>query len=876
MIFGNIFEAPLSISVKSIIVVLPGMAQDQYADTLTPSPDGSEAALPVGSGGERFPRFLTGFIRWIVCVSALLVPVFFLPFTPDRTLAKVTLIEAGAVLAAAAWLLGVLLARRLSYRRTPLNAAFLVMAVALVTATALSATPWASFWGSDPTGEKTASLLSLAVFSFIAASVLRPADARVASGGLLVSFLALGLLVLSSMFGGRIGLAVPGWLDANPVGTPNALAVVLGAGFVFALGLTLGSVTSRGRRVLTRPFAVGAAVTAVVLAAALALIGFRMAWIGIAAIAALALAFNSTKVWPRGPKSADADAREEPRRPERALGGLAAGALFFILIATLFFTIRGVPFAGRVFPPSLEISPSAAATLAIGRRVLGDDPLFGAGPANFRSAFSRFRDPAINATAFWQVRFGHGFSFLTTAPATIGIVGTAALAALLIVSIIVIGRSLWITEPGDPYLLALGMAAVFVLLEWFLYAPNATASFVLFLALGLIGALSQEPRRSGARLSWWRATRRTILIDTPAMNFASSLVVIFTAAFSLVALWALGAAYAAEVYFGRAVEALNRFGNTDTAKVFLGRAAALDPKNDAYFLAQAQVAVLGVGRTIAQAASNPTPGLAEAFQSEFSGGVSAVQRAAALAESPEHWAVLGQLYELVIPFVAGADRAALEAYARAVLLDPPDPLLPLAKGRSLLAAADVISLQASQSQGGERERLDAAYKEALVRASSELETSIGLKSDFAQAHFLLAQIHLRQGNIAEAIRRVRETAALAPADIGVAFQLGFLHYRANELAPAEREFRRALTLNENYSNARYFLGLIYDRRGERSSALAEFEKVFDLNPENEEVRRILLNLRAGRRALEGIAPPGAAPEARREVPVPERGQPRGR
>ena len=109
----------------------------------------------------------------------------------------------------------------------------------------------------------------------------------------------------------------------------------------------------------------------------------------------------------------------------------------------------------------------------------------------------------------------------------------------------------------------------------------------------------------------------------------------------------------------------------------------------------------------------------------------------------------------------------------------------------------------------------------------------------------------------------------APLDIGIAFQLGLLYYQTNDLANAQGEFLRAVSINENYSNARYFLGLIYDRRGEREKAIQEFERIQVFNPDNEEVKKILANLRAGKRALTGIAPP--PPEDRTEPPVEQKG-----
>jgi len=60
-------------------------------------------------------------------------------------------------------------------------------------------------------------------------------------------------------------------------------------------------------------------------------------------------------------------------------------------------------------------------------------------------------------------------------------------------------------------------------------------------------------------------------------------------------------------------------------------------------------------------------------------------------------------------------------------------------------------------------------------------------------------------------------------------------------------------LDKNYSNARYFLGLIYDKEENKEKAIEQFTKIAELNPDNEEVKKILTNLREGKSALEGIA-----------------------
>ena len=78
-----------------------------------------------------------------------------------------------------------------------------------------------------------------------------------------------------------------------------------------------------------------------------------------------------------------------------------------------------------------------------------------------------------------------------------------------------------------------------------------------------------------------------------------------------------------------------------------------------------------------------------------------------------------------------------------------------------------------------------------------------------------------------------------------------------------------MSLNENYSNARYFLGLIYDRKGVKDRSIEEFVKIEAINPDNQEVKKILTNLRSGRGALDGIVPPAPPPERRAETPVRE-------
>ena len=172
-------------------------------------------------------------------------------------------------------------------------------------------------------------------------------------------------------------------------------------------------------------------------------------------------------------------------------------------------------------------------------------------------------------------------------------------------------------------------------------------------------------------------------------------------------------------------------------------------------------------------------------------------------------------------------------------------------------------------QGPDRDQLIKVREAVLNEVKSVLEKGIGVKADFAAAHFLLSQAAIRLGDVATAIQATENTKATAPFDIGVAFQLGLLYYQSGNLDASQGEFERAVSINKDYSNARYFLGLIYDRKGQKPAAIDQFEKIEVLNPDNQEVRRVIANLKAGKSALEDIVPPAARPEKRTEVPVKE-------
>lgn len=315
--------------------------------------------------------------------------------------------------------------------------------------------------------------------------------------------------------------------------------------------------------------------------------------------------------------------------------------------------------------------------------------------------------------------------------------------------------------------------------------------------------------------------------------------------------------YIAEVYFGKAAAAVSR-GNNEATINNISRAVEFFKYDERYFQSLAQAVFLRLNLLLLDKKVSQND-LRAQFQNITANSINLAQKAANLnPQNPFNAALLGGIYENLIPFTGGASDFAVSSYGKAISLDPKNPANYLALGRVYIARADL------PAQGQKKaEEINAE----LDKAANNLEKAVELKQDYAPARFLLVQIFDRQGKLPDAIRRAEELVMLNNQDIGALFQLGFLYYKSSRFDESKIVFERTVQLSTNYSNARYFLGLIYDREGDKAKAMEQFQKIAELNPDNAEVKKIIENLKAGKVALAGIAPP---PQQRTEAPISEK------
>ncbi len=785
--------------------------------------------------------------KMLVYIFTALLPIFFIPWPVGVELGREITFSILIVLGAIAWLVSILKHGVLRYQHSPVLAAAFILFVVTAAGVVFSKTPWISAVLADPTAERFSTLILGLAFVLVTGGVLRSRE-EVATAVFILIFSG-GAAALINVVQLLSGVPLYQYLlpfaqgsDFNVIGTQNGAALFYAALFVMGGGFWVLNSQEN-----LRPFAryLLPAVLAVFLVNLL-VIHHRISWVAVLGASIVLFGFLAK----------DRAAIQQKLKWRYWI----VPALILVSLSLLF--VRG-PIFGRPNLPA-EVSPSFSATLQIAGGTFKEGMksiLVGSGPGTFGLEWGRYKDPSINQTVFWGIRFGQGFSWASTLVVTIGILGVLSFLLFIVASVFTFAKTLVTSHEEEIVASGLFLGLISLTVAAFLYPANFSLALALFLVVGLL--LVELGR-----------TERTVRFETPWKVFVSSLAAIFFISLGVAGLYfetgRLRSAFAERA----GMEALSH-GGLDEAVSQFERAAGLESKNLRHY----QTLVLARSEKIRSIVARAARGenVQQEFQQTVVAAVGNSQTAIALnPHDPSLWRMQGTLYELVIPFIQGSERLALSSFQKAAELEPQNPLPWVDMGRAGIAYSDHLGVLLSRAQGADRDNLVKAKEAALDEASRALVRAVELKPDFVAAHFLLAQAALRQGNIRSAIQAAENAKLSAPFDIGMAFQLGLLYYQNNELSRARAEFERALAIDSNYSNARYFLGLIYDRQGERPRAIEEFEKIGALNPDNEEVKRILSNLRAGKRALEGIAPPGEAPEKRKETPVNERGGSRQR
>lgn len=557
-------------------------------------------------------------------------------------------------------------------------------------------------------------------------------------------------------------------------------------------------------------------------------VNFLPVWI-IAGLFALGLfIYNFSKGKFRLGSDVSKEAQNKPQKSGTMIPSL------IVLAISLTFIIGGQSVSGYTSSffntNQIEARPSWQSTIDITKETYDEHLLFGSGPNTFVNQWTLLKPQSINNTLFWNVDFTSGVGLVPTSFATTGILGGLAWIAFFIFFLYSGFKTLIVSAVEDRasyYLsLSLFLGSLYLWIFTVIYIPNVVIVTLAFLLTGMyIASLRYRPSMSVEKNIPFSSNLR--------VGFITVLILTVLIIISGVSIYSIGGQYLSALSFQRALVAANINGDIDESERQIERAVRFG-KSDRYYRLAAELNLARINQIVAQT-DTPTDEIREQFQVMFATAISNAQRATQINRNNyQNWTMLGRVYGSVVPLgVDGAYESARRSYEQAQTLNPNSPVIDLTLARVELVRNDVEA------------------------ARQFIGSALSKKNDYTEAIFLLSQIEIQLGNIEEAIRSAEAVVVIEPNNAVFFFQLGLLQSNAGDNDKAIAALERAVELNPQYSNARYFLGLSYFQVGRIAESVEQFTVVSNLNPDNEEVKTILKNIKAGNEPLVNIQPPPA-------------------
>lgn len=411
---------------------------------------------------------------------------------------------------------------------------------------------------------------------------------------------------------------------------------------------------------------------------------------------------------------------------QKILVAISGAVVLFALLISVYNLLPGQPTALRL--------PGYNASWTIAVDSLKESPLLGIGPANYITAFNRFRPIEFNNTDTWQLKFSTANSFYITSLTETGMLGLAGI-LLILYAVYKMTLSYLKSYKGKARDLdiSMNMLSMLLLVVILLFLP-ATALVVALLFIVL--SLATETKKTAFSLST-QASSEGISSKVPAviLTLPVLVLVIFVSfrAFQF---------FAAEYRFKTALDAIARNEGLNSYNL-LRETVTQNPFVDRYRARYSQVN-LALANNLASQASQALGEGEQISDSDRQQIAQLVQQAirearAAVTLNPTraaNWELLGRTYQAIIPLANGADTFAAQSFANAVSLDPINPNLRIALGGMFYAAGDYqnainifgLAVRTKPDLANAHYNLAFALKEAgqLERARESLQTVLAL------------------------------------------------------------------------------------------------------------------------------------------------------
>ncbi|MFC1617651.1 tetratricopeptide repeat protein [Patescibacteria group bacterium] len=759
-------------------------------------------------------------IRICLHLAIIVIPLLFLPLTSEPLeLSKLTALYILAIVMLLLWLIKVVVEKKITYFKNIITIPVLVLLGVYLISSLFSLDWFASFFGYY--GSFSGGFVELAALVIIFLITINCTEVIKRVSEFFYSFIfvyavivVFGLLQIfqAYIFPWPFAQSV----SFNLVGlSTSVLAIFLAAGMGIVVATMFRS--AGWRRILSL-------VISILGLLLLFLIDIPTGWIALVAVMVVLFAVVVVRM-------------SNIRRK-----GLSWVPLIYLALGVTFILVPTQGLFGIENPVNVSLGKGVSQDVV--KETLVEHPILGSGPETFLQDFNAHRPEAYNNSAVWNVRFDIAGTQVYQQLATVGILGMIAIAAVVLVFAWQVIRTIARTKDERHWLLVLGPFTVWVALTvvGFFHHLNITLFILLWISMLLsIAAVHYIRREAGEENS-----KTWDFSHSPQGALITSFVFLVILIGGIVSVYYVSKMFVADMHYKQAQEKLLA-GDLEGAAEEMTTAARLNNYRAAYHLGASMIFMSQANAEV----TKEDPDL-DYIGTVVGASVKAAQAASLIEPSvADNWEAQGDIDRQAGFFTRGADEWAIDAYKRAITLDPNNPSLynklgkmyVLKHDRLILSAEQELAQSQAEDMAGEgaeikiAEQVQSQADTALAEAVVQFKKAIELKQNLLDAHLSLGQTYDRQKNYEAAIEELLIANMLSASNPDLMFELGRIYYNAEQYDKSQEQFEAILVIVPDHANALFQIGLIYLQLEDKPAALEKFNRVLELNPDNEDVQQ---------------------------------------
>lgn len=607
-------------------------------------------------------NFINSTITLALFVLAGLVPLVFFNLTTDfYDMPKLIILVVVTLILFGLWIISWIIHGKIVITRTPLDTPLLLLLFTILASTFFSSSKNSSIYGIFPEVHGSAvSWATYIVLYFVAVSNLKKeGQIKFFLQTLLGSSVIVSLISILSYFGIFLPLELAKRVNFSPAGTTFSTVSLL----LMLLPLTLISIVRRNK-FLPQPLALA---TSVLFGMAIVLIGSVSVYILLLIIYGICLLIVKNHL------------------SDKNLVLFMAPFAVALLMSMLSY----IPFAGNKlyeiknnFPQEVQLPPIVSWKISV--TAFRDMPFLGTGPSTFLYNFTSYKPIEFNQMVFWNFSFGTAYNEFLQFLGTLGLLGFLALTVFCGYVFIYGIKYIFLRKPDeiqdDAHILLPGLAlSGLVAVTLLLIHASTLISVVTMLFLMVSFMVSQKHVRE--KVSEFSMGIKVSTSDNRQLDFLPVIIFILFLVGIVPLSLRIYKTVMADYYHRKALQQAS----VDGVKTYeyLQKAESLNPQIDLYRVDMAQTNFALANALASQkgpTSENPEGTLTDddkqKIQALITQAINEGRASVVLSpRSAKNWEVLALIYRNITGVANNSLAFSLDAYGRAIQLDPLNPVL---------------------------------------------------------------------------------------------------------------------------------------------------------------------------------------------------------